>query len=232
MRHWRACPNETLLGKPNAPWLVQNVHGRRIGNTQQPFTIKEERIKIVDSSITQAKRRRHSSGVFYLFIAIGLVVAIGLSFGLNVLVPRMQRDAPEQLGNLELIGTVRSAEAMAQINRLHGLDINLVDAFVATYTHKSPYHGNSQATIWVGRAKNTEAASRLTQRMVDSINEGGSAFNNLQRLTVADLEVFQIDGSGGRHFFYNSQKQREAVVWLTIEADDPLPILKETVKIF
>ncbi len=191
-----------------------------------------EVIKIADSSITQVKRRRRSPGVFYLFIAIGLVVAVGLSFGLNVLVPRMQRDAPERLGNLELIGIVRGAEAMTQLNRLHGLDINLADAFVAVYTHSSPYHGNSHATIWVGRVESTEAASRLTQRMVDSINEGGSAFNNLQRLTVADHEVFQVDGSGGRHFFYNSQKQREAVVWLTIEADDPLPILKEALNKF
>ncbi len=144
----------------------------------------------------------------------------------------MQRDAPEQLGNLELISTVRGAEAMAQINRLHGLDIDLADAFVAVYIHSSPYHGNSHATIWVGRAENAEAASRLTQRMVDSISEGDSAFNNLQRLTVASHEVFQVDGSGGRHFFYSSQKQREVVVWLTLEADDPLPILREAVKIF
>jgi hypothetical protein len=144
----------------------------------------------------------------------------------------MQQDAPERLGNLELIGTVRGAEAMAQINRLHALDIELADAFVAEYTHSSPYHGNSHATIWVGKAENAEAASRLTQRMVDSISEGGSAFNNLQRQTVADHEVFQVSGPGGEHFFYNSQKQREVVVWLTIEADDPLPILKEAVNTF
>ena len=144
----------------------------------------------------------------------------------------MQRDAPEQLGNLELISTVRGAEAMAQINRLHGLDIDLADAFVAVYIHSSPYHGNSHATIWVGRAENAEAASRLTQRMVDSISEGDSAFNNLQRLPIAGHEVFRVDGPGGEHFFYNSQKRREAVVWLIIEADGSLSILKEAVKIF
>ena len=121
---------------------------------------------------------------------------------------------------------------MAQVNRLHGLDIDLADAFVATYTHNSPYHGNSHATVWVGRSESVEAASRLTQRMVDSINKGDSVFNNFQRLTVADLEVFQVDGPGGRHFFYSSQKQREAVVWVTIEADDPLPILKEALNKF
>ncbi len=184
------------------------------------------------SSVISKRKKRRSLVLFQLIIIVGFLAAVWFSFGQNVLAPRKQLDVPELLGNLELIGTVRGAEAMTQINRLHGLDIDLADAFVATYTHSSPYHGNSQATIWVGRAENTEAASRLTQRMVDSINEGGSAFNNLQRLTVADLEVFQVDGSGGRHFFYNSGKQREAVVWLTIEADDPLPILKETVKIF
>ena len=69
----------------------------------------QEVIKIADSSTTQVKRRWRSPGVFYLFIAIGLIAAVGLSFGLNVLVPRMQRDAPERLGNLELIGTIEGS---------------------------------------------------------------------------------------------------------------------------
>lgn len=155
-----------------------------------------------------------------------------MSFGLNVLLPGMQRDAPERLGNLELIGVVKGDDAMAQINSLHSLDITLADAFYAVYTHSSPYHGSSRATIWVGKVESTEVAARITQKMIDSISKGGSAFDNLQRLTVADSEVFQVDGPGGSHFFYNSQKRKGAVVWLTVEADDPLLILKDVLNKF
>lgn len=161
-----------------------------------------------------------------------MVVVIGLSFGQNVLVPRMQREAPERLGNLELVDSYKGTEAMAQINRLHGLDIHLADAFVAVYTHSSPYHGNSHATVRVGRAENAGAASRLTRRMVDSIKEGGSAFSNLQRLNISSQEVFQVDGPGGAHFFYNSGKLRETVVWVTVEAADTLKIMEQVVKSF
>ncbi len=152
---------------------------------------------------------------------------MGLSFGLNVLVPRMQRDAPERLGNLHLVSTVEGPEALKGVSRLHGTDIGLTNAYIVEYAI-----GTERATVWVGNAESRDAAAGLTRRMVDSISEGGSVFNNLQRLIVTDLEVFQVDGPGGRHYFYNSGKQREAVVWLAIEADDPLPILKEAVKIF
>jgi hypothetical protein len=68
--------------------------------------------------------------------------------------------------------------------------------------------------------------------MMEGLENGGSGFNNLQRLTIADHEVFQVDGAGGEHFFYTSREQRERVVWLTIEAADALPILEQVVKAF
>lgn len=187
----------------------------------------QEVIKIVDSSVKQVKRRRRSLGVFYLFIAIGLVVAVGLSFGLNVLAPRMQRDAPERLGNLELIGSSEGSEALAQISRLHGTDIKLVSAYIVEYAND-----NERVTVWVGRAESSNAGAELIKRMLQAIEKGGSGFSNLQRLTIADHEVFRVDGPGGEHFFYNSREPREAVVWLTVEAADALSILEQVVKTF
>ncbi|HEY82338.1 MAG TPA: hypothetical protein G4O01_03495 [Dehalococcoidia bacterium] len=192
----------------------------------------KEVIKIASPAVKQVKGRRRSLGVFYLLVVMGLVVAIGLSFGANVLAPRMQPEAPEQLGGLELADAYTGAEALEQVNKLHGLDIDLVSALVAVYTRSSPYHGSASATVWVGRAESAEAAAELTQRMADGIGKGGSPFGNLRRVTIDDYEVFQVDGPGGDHFFYNSLKQREAVVWLTIEADNPLPILREALNIF
>ncbi len=156
------------------------------------------------------------------------------SFGQNVLAPQTQLNVPQRLGTLELIGTIEGSEALAQVNRLHGTDIELVSTYIAEYDHAaSPYHsGDERLTVWVGRTESRDAAAELTRRMVDAIEKGGSGFSNLQQLTIADQEVFRVEGPGGEHFFYNSREQRERVIWLTVEAADALPILEQVVKNF
>lgn len=134
---------------------------------------------------------------------------------------------PERLGTLQLIGVTEGSEAMAQVNRLHGTNIKLVSAYIAEYGH-----GNERVTVWVGRAESRDAATELTGRMVDAIEKGGAGFNNLQRLTIAGHQVFQVDGPGGEHFFYSSREQPERVIWLIVEAVDALPILEQALKNF
>jgi hypothetical protein len=152
---------------------------------------------------------------------------VWFSFGQNVLAPQKQLGVPEQLGTLELIGSIEGSEALAQIDRFHGTDIKLMDAYIAEYAH-----GNERVTVWVGITESRDAATELTRRMLQGIEKGGSGFSNLQRLSIADHEVFRADGPGGEHFFYISKEQRELVVWLTIEAADALPILEQALKNF
>ena len=150
------------------------------------------------------------------------------SFGQNVLDPQRQSDVPERLGALELTGTIEGAEALAQVNRLHGTDIELVSAYIAEYTH-----GDERVVVWIGKTENSNAGAELTNRMIQAIEKGGSSgFSNLQRLTIADQEVFQVIGPGGEHFFYNSKEPEGQIIWLTIEAADALPILEQAIKTF
>ncbi len=149
------------------------------------------------------------------------------SFGQNVLTPQKQMSVPERLGDLQLVGSVEGSEALNQVRGLHGTDIKLETAHIAEYIH-----GTERVTVWVGIAESRDAAAELLMRMIKGIEKGDSVFNNFQRLTIADLEVFQVDGPGGEHFFYNSKEQGERVVWLTVETDDALPILEQTVKNF
>ncbi len=152
---------------------------------------------------------------------------VWFSFGQNVLAPQKQTGVPEQLGTLELIGSVEGSEALAQIGRLHGTDIKLVSAYIAEYAH-----GNERVTVWVGKAESSNAGAELIKRMLQAIEKGGSGFTNLQRLTIAGHEVFRVDGPGGEHFFYNSREQQDRVVWLTVEVADALPILEQALKNF
>jgi hypothetical protein len=68
--------------------------------------------------------------------------------------------------------------------------------------------------------------------MTEGITKGGSVFSNLQQLTVSGHTVFRVAGPGGEHYYYNSRKTSEEVIWLTIESADTLTILEEAIKIF
>ena len=63
-----------------------------------------------------------------------------------------------------------------------------------------------------------------------------SGFSNLKLLTVTQgyhiHEVFQVEGPGGKHFFYHSRESRERIVWLSIESGDTMSILEQAVKTF
>ncbi|MDP3879023.1 MAG: hypothetical protein Q8Q07_01790 [Dehalococcoidales bacterium] len=158
-------------------------------------------------------------------------MAGGLSFRQNVLDPPKPAGIPDRLGTLGLVNATDGAEATASINKLHGTSIELVSAYIANYAHSSPYH-NVKTTVWVGRAANQEAAIELINKMAEAITRGGSGFSNLQRLTVAGQDIFQVRGPGGAHFFYNSRKSPEEVIWLTIEAAETSEILEEAIKTF
>ena len=180
------------------------------------------------ADITPKEKKRRSSFRVQVLIVVGFLVLVWFSFGQNVLAPQKQAGVPERLGTLELVSIIEGSEALAQIEKLHGTDINLVEAQVATYARGS----TERITVWVSRAESSDAAVELTRMMVEGINRGNSVFSNLRRLTVSSHEVFQVDGPGGEHFFYNSREPRERVVWLAIEAGDTRLILEQVIKTF
>ncbi len=186
-----------------------------------------EIVKISTSSVVPSPKKRRSLVLLQIFIVAVLLAAVWFSFGQNVLVPQKQTGVPEQLGDLQLVGSVEGSEALAQIRKLHGTDIELVSAYIVEYVH-----GNERASVWIGRAESRDAAAELTRRMVGGIEKGGSGFSHLQRLSITGHEAFRVDGPGGEHFFYISREQPERVVWVTIEAADALPILEQVVKTF
>lgn len=173
------------------------------------------------------KKKRRGSLLVQLAIIAGLLGVVWFSFGQNVLAPSEQLGVPERLGALELIGSIDGPEALAQITELHGIDIELVSAYIADYAY-----GNERATVWVSVTESSAAGAELTRRMFLAIEDGGSPFSNPRRLSIAVREVFQVDGPGGEHFFYNPVESGEDVVWLSVEAVDALAIMEEALRIF
>ena len=178
-------------------------------------------------------KKRNRFGLIQLFIVIGLLAIVGVSFGVNVL-PKKYAGVPEKLGDMKVGSVIEGPEAMAQVNRLHGTNIELVSALIVEYSHDfNPYHKNDeQVTVWVGKTKSDELALELVGRMFDGISNGGSSgFSNPQKLSVDGHEVFQIDGPGGTHFFYPAADPPR-VVWLTIQSRDASTLLQEALKNF
>ncbi len=182
-------------------------------------------------SVISKKKKRRGPLIVQLLIVVGLLAVVWFSFGQNVLAPRTQSGGPKQLGDLQLVSSIEGSEALAQVNRLHGIDIEMVNGYIAEYAR-----GNERVTVWVGSAESSDTARELLTRMVDGIAEGNPSFSNLTRLSIAQgyhsHEVFQVDGAGGKHFFYISRKNDTQVIWLTVEATDALGILEQALDTF
>lgn len=182
---------------------------------------------VADTARRRPRGRRWTALLLQLLLALALVLGIWFSFKASVLDRQGENAVPERLGALELVTFSEGPEALAEVNKLHGADIELVSAYIAQYAHQG-----EQAKVWVSRAESAEAAEELTARMVREIENGNGVFANLVRISVSGQDVFQVQGPGGENFFYNSRKAGEMVVWLTIKAADTLAVVEQAVKTF
>lgn len=178
-------------------------------------------------SLTKKKIRDWRLTFFQLLIATSFLAALVFSFGQNVLAPRKQQIMPKRLEHLELINVTEGPQALAQVNKLHGIDITLVNAYIGQYAHR-----DGRATVWVGKAENNNDAVELLKRMVEGIKRADEGFYNLRTIIIDGQEVFQVEGPGGKHLFYNSAKSGEEIVWITTTEADATLFLKQAIKIF
>ncbi len=172
-----------------------------------------------------------------LIIQIGVVlvilVGIWLSFGRNILSTSKSPDVPAQLAGMKVGNIVEGAQALSQVNKLHGLDIQLEGAYIAEYSHEfNPYHNDvERVTVWVGKTGTVAESQALATRMYTAIQKSGSPFSDPQRISLNGREVFRVTGPGGQHYFYSSSSKAE-IIWLIIESSEPQRILSEALGVF
>lgn len=182
--------------------------------------------------VQTTKEARGGRGRLRLFQVLIFVAVLGLvayGFGRYVLAPPESSTAPQYVGSLKLASLVEGTEALSQINKLHGTNINLENAFIAQY---QPPYGGDHLMVWVGEASSEAAADALINRMVEGIKRGGAPFSNPRQIQVAGYDIWQTDGTGGNFYFYKSPEHGNRVVWLSIEGKGGAALLESAVKGF
>ena len=142
-------------------------------------------------------------------LVFGLVIAVSVASGLwSITSSQESGPAPNQLAGYHLTTVMVGPEAIAEVNGLHGKDIEVVDAWVGHY--------QGQGAVWVAEASNEEKARQLLDDMVRHIQDGGSPFRGLTPQAYQGLTVYRVTDGRQVHFFY----QRDVkVVWVTAPQD-------------
>lgn len=175
----------------------------------------DEPIAPVRKHSRQSRRRRS------LVIQLGLVVALIVGIWVSWQAGQHPSSAavPQHLGALHLVSSITGDEAKAQISKLHGVQIDLHEAYIAEYTG-----AGVQVTAWVSEAGSGADAAWLLRRMLDGIRDGNPMFSNLQQQAVDGSEVYSVDSSDGKkHYFYRDDMK---LVWLQVTAAEPLPVVR------
>ncbi|MDL1970346.1 MAG: hypothetical protein LWW94_05115 [Candidatus Desulfofervidaceae bacterium] len=120
---------------------------------------------------------------------------------------------PETLPNLHLIKLIKGKEAKKEVNRLHGKEIPVKDAWVAYY-RGAFFEGNwNEATIWISEAFSLEEASKQTKIMMEKIiHNPRSPFYNVKVITTPQGKMYIFWGMGNEHAVFQKQTM---VYWIS-----------------
>lgn len=151
-----------------------------------------------------------------------LIAAAGLLFG-GVVRVHDSETLPNQLAGLPLTSTSTGQQAVAEINRMHGLNFPLLSGGVGRYGE------NGQATLWVSEAQSASLTSQMLEDMESKIAQGSSPFIPLGVRMDAGRKVYELKGLGQRHFYFQS---KTLLVWLAVDADLVERALNETLLFF
>ncbi len=116
---------------------------------------------------------------------------------------------PEKLDDMILKDSKVGVDALAEFAQLHGKGFDLTGGYMAHYAG-----GSSQATLWVGQAKDSQVASDMVEQMAARIGAGNPMFTDLQTLGIGGRTLYNVTGQGQQHFFYAAN---DKIVWVAVD---------------
>ncbi len=123
---------------------------------------------------------------------------------------------PENLAGYTLRTALYGKPAIADVSRLHGKEFPLSSGGIGMYGEQG------EVTLWAAGTPANFLASRLLEDMVGAIAQGDSPFVSRGELERDGRRIYELDGMGQRHFYFQSDR---LVIWLAADpalADDVL----------
>jgi len=114
---------------------------------------------------------------------------------------------PETLAGMPLSQKTVGIEAVAEVTRLHGKEFPLTSGAMATY-------GEGAATLWVSGTTASPLAAEMVRAMTDKIAQGRSPFTATGTRRLNGRNVYELDGLGQRHFYFQSGN---FILWLAVD---------------
>lgn len=121
---------------------------------------------------------------------------------------------PIKVAGLEFGQIVKGQKALAEIDKLHGKDIQIKAGYIVQY------HGTrsgKSATLWVGQTANVSQAKIFVEQMTSRIKAGNTPFQMREEKQVNGRLIYTMFGLNQAQFVYSL---KDKVIWLS--ADDDL----------
>ena len=161
-----------------------------------------------------------------LLIVLGTALII-TSAGYYLFLRGIENLGPEQLPDRlvehPLVAQVTGPQAISEINQMHGKEFLLTSGAVGVYGE------GRQATLWISGAPGGWMAKRILIQMRDKIAEGNSPFTPLAERNVNGRMVYELEGWGQKHFYFQSG---DLIVWLAANVDDAELALAESLAFY
>ncbi len=161
-----------------------------------------------------------------ILIALGGLILLGvLGYGYYNLILSNPKPAPlpETIADFPLQEHLFGVQAIDEINRLHGLEFPISSGAVGVYGELG------EITIWVSGAPTRFMADRMMKDMELRIAEGNSPFTPLGARDGGDRMIYELDGLGQKHFYYQSGK---LLIWLAANHNIAEQALAETLMFY
>lgn len=145
-------------------------------------------------------------------ILIGAVLLTGsliLTYLLRSSTDDSANNLPKSIAGYTLNAATYGPDAVAEIARMHGKE------FPTTFGAMGTYGGTNQISLWIEGFQNDSTASQIIDAMEEKIALGNSPFSPNGQVQLGDRTIYQLDGMGQKHVYFQSGN---LVLWL---ATDP-----------
>lgn len=158
-----------------------------------------------------------------VFILIGIVAGIYLSFNGNVL--SSSPGLPALIGDFSLSHVETGDKAIAEIRDIFGEDVSYSKAFTAHYKGTS-----GGVTVRAGEKRETADAESAINAIVAGVQKGEKKdYADLTRTAVDGRTVYSLKVKG---MLYNLYQSNNKVMWVEIMEGNPNQVLANVVRAF